>query len=134
MDHDQLKDLLPLEALGSLEGEESRAMAAHLAEGCDDCQAELRSFGEALAAMAISAAGDGPSDRIWQRLESRLAVSAGAAASPGAGAAKDRPAGSAHDRADRAARIGVSRTWRAAAVAASAAAIVLAVLTANYAS
>ncbi len=126
MDHDQLKDLLPLEALGTLDGEEARAMAAHLAEGCDECEAELRAFREALAAMAISAAGAGPSDQIWRRLESRLPAGAGAA-SP---SMQDRPAERTRDRA---ARIGVSRTWRVAAVAAAAAAIVLFVMTGNYA-
>ena len=140
MDHDQLKDLLPLEALGRLEGEEARAMAAHLGEGCDECEAELRSFREALGAMAISTAGDGPSDRIWRRLESRLAAGADVPASSsdpqqvpaGARTAKDRPAGRAHDRDGRA-RVGVSRAWRVAALAASAAAVLLAVNAGNYA-
>lgn len=104
-------------------------MAAHLAEGCDECEAELRTFREGLAAMAISTAGDGPADRIWDRLERRL--SAGETESiPGAVAAQDRPAARA---ADRYARAGVSRGWRIAAVAASAAAILLAVMTTNYA-
>jgi len=127
MDHDQLKDLLPLEALGTLDGDEARAMAAHLAQVCDECEADLRSFREALAAMAIVAAGDGPSDRMWQRLERRLAAGA---TTPEAGPAQDRTASRARDRA---ARSGVSRIWRVAAVAACAAAIVLAVMTANYA-
>lgn len=117
MDHDQLKDLLPLEALSALDGDEARAMAAHLAAGCDECQAELRSFREALAAVAIAATDDGPADRIWQRLEGRLA----------AGGAQHRSAGRAADRAER------GRAWRAAALAASAAAAVLAITTANYA-
>ena len=129
MDHDQLKELLPLEALGSLDGDEARAMAAHLAEGCDECQSELRAFREALAAMAISEAGDGPADRIWQRLESRLAAGK-AQAAPGTDAAHDRPAARTTDRA---LRPGVSRGWRIAAVAASAAAIAFAIMSSNYA-
>ena len=72
MNHDQLKELLPLEALGLLEGEEARALAAHLADGCDECAAELRAFRETLAAMALSTAGDAPADRIWERLARRL--------------------------------------------------------------
>ncbi|MGH8011191.1 MAG: hypothetical protein ACREQ4_01670, partial [Candidatus Binataceae bacterium] len=72
MDHDQLKELLPLEAIGRLEGEEARAMAAHLATGCDECEHELRALREALAAMALNYAGEGTADTIWRRLESRL--------------------------------------------------------------
>ena len=129
MDHDRLKELLPLEALGTLDGEEARAMAAHLAEGCDECQADLRSFREALAALAIGVAGDGSADRIWQRVEHRFATGA-AESAPGAGVINDRPAGRTTDRL---ARAGVSRAWRAAAVAASAAAIMLALMSGNYA-
>src|SRR6202020_2544706 len=60
MDHDRLKELLPLEALGSLDGEDARVMAAHLAEGCDECQAELGTFRGALAAVGAAAAGGPP--------------------------------------------------------------------------
>lgn len=127
MDHDRLKELLPLEALGTLDGEDARAMAAHLAEGCDECQAELRSFREALAAMAIAAVDDGPSDRIWQRLDRRLQSTA---ANPAAHTVDDRPASRATDRP---ARNGVSRAWRVVAVAASVASIALAVTIGNYA-
>jgi anti-sigma-K factor RskA len=127
MDHDRLKELLPLEALGTLDGEDARAMAAHLAEGCDECEAELRSFREALTAMAIAAVDDGPSDRIWQRLDRRLQSTA---ADPAAHTVNDRPAGRATDRP---ARDGVSRAWRIVAVAASVASIALAVMIGNYA-
>jgi anti-sigma-K factor RskA len=127
MDHDRLKELLPLEALGTLDGEDARAMAAHLAEGCDECEAELRSFREALAAMAIAAVDDGPSDRIWERLDRRLQSTA---ADPAAHTVNDRPAGRATDRP---ARDGVSRAWRIVAVAASVASIALAVTIGNYA-
>ena len=127
MDHDRLKELLPLEALGTLDGEDARAMAAHLAEGCDECEAELRSFREALAAMAIAQVDDGPSDRIWQRLDRRLQSTA---ADPAAPTVNNRPAGRATDRP---ARDGVSRAWRIVAVAASVASIALAVTIGNYA-
>lgn len=104
-------------------------MAAHLAEGCDECEADLRAFRETLAAMAISTAGDGAADRIWDRLERRLAAGE-ASAQPSAIVAQDRLSRRATDRS---ARAGVSRVWRIAAVAASAAAIILAVMTSNYA-
>jgi anti-sigma-K factor RskA len=129
MDHDRLKELLPLEALGSLDGEDARAMATHLAEGCDECQAELRTFREALAAMAISTAGDGTADRIWQRLENRLAT--GNVNPAVSSLISDRQATRATGRAERP---GVSRGWRVATVAAAAAAIAFAVLSGNYVS
>lgn len=72
MDHAAIRDLLPLRALDRLEGEEARAVDEHLAARCDDCARELASFIEALAAMAIAEAGDGPSARIWSHLQSRL--------------------------------------------------------------
>jgi hypothetical protein len=74
MDHAEIKDLLPLKALSRLDGEEARAVDQHLAARCDECERELASLTEALAAMAIveSGGGDGPSDRIWSRLQNRL--------------------------------------------------------------
>jgi anti-sigma-K factor RskA len=72
MDHAAIRDLLPLKALDRLEGDEARAVDEHLAAGCDECQRELASFNEALAAMALAEAGDGPADRVWNNLQSRL--------------------------------------------------------------
>jgi anti-sigma-K factor RskA len=73
MDHAEIKDLIPLKALARLEGDEQRAVDEHLGAGCDECERELASFSEALAAMAIAESGsDGPSDRIWSRLQTRL--------------------------------------------------------------
>ncbi len=73
MDHAEIKDLLPLKALSRLDGEEARAVDEHLATGCDECQRELASFNEALAAMAIvESGGDGASDPVWTRLQARL--------------------------------------------------------------
>jgi anti-sigma-K factor RskA len=76
MDHAEIKDLIPLKALSQLDGDEARAVDEHLAAGCDECERELASFNEALAEMAIAEAGaDGPSDRIWSRLQARLDAS-----------------------------------------------------------
>lgn len=72
MDHARIKDLLPLKALDQLDGEEARVVDTHLAAGCDQCGPELASLVEALAAMALVEAGEGSSDRIWNRLEQRL--------------------------------------------------------------
>ena len=74
MDHAQIKELIPLKALSRLEGDEARAVDEHLAAGCDECERELASFNDALAAMAMveGAGGEDSSQRIWSRLQARL--------------------------------------------------------------
>ncbi len=73
MDHAEIKNLIPLKALSRLDADEARAVDDHLALGCDECERELASFNEALAAMAVvESGGDGSLDRIWSRLQSRL--------------------------------------------------------------
>jgi anti-sigma-K factor RskA len=76
MDHAEIKDLIPLKALSRLDGDEARAVEDHLAARCDECERELASFNEALAAMAMVEGGnDTPGDRIWNRLQARLDAS-----------------------------------------------------------
>ncbi|MGA9721430.1 MAG: hypothetical protein WBQ86_03150, partial [Candidatus Binatus sp.] len=73
MDHAEIKDLIPLKALGRLDDREAGAVDEHLGTQCEECERELASFTEALAAMAVAeAGGDGSSDRIWSRLRARL--------------------------------------------------------------
>ena len=74
MDHAQIKELIPLKALSRLEGDEARGVDEHLAAGCDECERELASFNEALAALAIveDSGGEDSSQRIWSRLQARL--------------------------------------------------------------
>jgi anti-sigma-K factor RskA len=87
MTHDELKELLPLKALERLDADEERALAEHLAAGCDECERELASFREALGAMAMAAAAESgaASERIWHLIEPRLA----GAQSRAAGRARD---------------------------------------------
>src|SRR5258708_27036728 len=76
MEHAEIKDLIPLKALSRLDTDEARAVDEHLAAGCDECERELASFNEALAAMAmVEGGGDGPSDQIWSRIQARLDAS-----------------------------------------------------------
>src|SRR5271155_3795333 len=83
MDHAEIKDLLPLKALARLDGEEARAVDEHLAAGCDECEPELASLTEALAAMAVvEGGGDDPSDQIWRRLQARLDAERGDSHTP----------------------------------------------------
>ena len=74
MTHEELKDLLPLKALDRLETDEERALAEHLANGCDECERELESFREALGALALAAGQENgvATDRIWTMVETRL--------------------------------------------------------------
>ena len=120
MDHAEIKNLLPLKALARLEGEEARAVDEHLAAGCDECERELASLTEALAAMAmVEAGGDGPSDRIWSRLQARLDA---ARDEPGV---SDRGPRRIEDRSTREASRGRGFTLLGSAAAAAVVAIVV---------
>ncbi len=119
MDHDAIKDLLPLAALVRLEPEEARVLEEHLRTSCDECEAELRELREAAAAMAYSLDPAGSEERLWNRLDARLQASGGrpvvAPASQGGA-----PAATRTERG----RIGL---WRAAAGAMAVALVGLAI-------
>ena len=108
MDHQAIKDLLPLAALDRLEPDEARTLQEHLRAGCDECEAELRELREAAASLALSleqaSFEEGSEDRIWDRLEARLHE---AVAQP------DRPTAREADSARRPTR-GRVGAWRAA--------------------
>ena len=72
MDHQTIKDLLPLAALDRLEPDDARALEEHLRAGCDECEAELRELREAAASLALSLEPEGSEERIWERLDARL--------------------------------------------------------------
>jgi anti-sigma-K factor RskA len=112
MDHQTIKDLLPLAALDRLEPDEVRTLQDHLRAGCDECEAELRELREAAASLALgleeetSEAGSQAEseERIWERLEARLH---GDERQPG-GPAGAKEAGRARGRVN---------AWRAATAA-----------------
>jgi len=108
MDHQAIKDLLPLAALDRLEPDEARALEEHLRAGSDECEAELRELREAAAALALSleqeSSEEKSEERIWERLEARL---------HGAVPQSGRPGAKEADRARRPAR-GRVGAWRAA--------------------
>ncbi|MGB6555571.1 MAG: anti-sigma factor [Candidatus Binataceae bacterium] len=122
MTHEELKALLPLYALDRLEGEEAHALAQHLAAGCDECERELASLREALAALALASAGEDREhpDRVWALLSERLA-DADASAPRSAGLQTDRPAAFEIDPIDRRFR----RMRRASAFMGAAAAVLI---------
>ena len=69
----EMTDVAALYALGALSQHEARSFEAHLAEGCDICQAELESFEQTVRAVAFSAAEAEPPPRV--RAELLAAVS-----------------------------------------------------------
>ncbi len=105
MDHQAIKDLLPLAALDRLEPDEARALQEHLRAGCDECEAELRELREVAASLALSLEEpEGSEERIWERLDLRLHADA---------AEPSRPAARETDGVRRPAR-GRVGVWRAA--------------------
>lgn len=63
-----------LYALGALEGEEARAFEAHLEEGCDACQSELREFDSVVGSLGLAAPEAEPPPAARERLLERLAA------------------------------------------------------------
>ncbi len=112
MDHQAIKDLLPLAALDRLERDEARALQEHLGAGCEECEPQLRELREIAASLALTlgqegseeGAREGVEERIWQRLDARLHRGAAEPA---------RPAAKETDSARRPAR-GRVGVWRAA--------------------
>jgi len=133
MDHQTLKELLPIAALDRLDSTEHQALEDHLALGCGDCVSELHSFREALEALAIVAAEQSADDRIWNRLELRLQAANEAAAVPSvanghrSALPNIKRAADAERAQSRSERGDSSLLWKAAAGVATAAAAALVV-------
>ena len=71
----EMTDAVALYALGALSQHEARSFEAHLAEGCDICQAELESFEQTVRAVAFSAAEAEPPARVRAELLSTVSKS-----------------------------------------------------------
>ena len=134
MDHQALKELLPLAALDRLEPDERLALEQHLAQGCADCAAELSSFQDSLEAFALASAEQSPDTRIWNRLESRLRAASDRAASDCSVNGHRNDAPYVRPSADKERREGRPRrgfgvgVWQIGAGVSTAAAVLLAVL------
>lgn len=70
--HEQFAENLALEALGSLEGEEQKALEKHLQE-CAACRRELESLRGDMALLSLSTAGPKPPARSRERLMTAVA-------------------------------------------------------------
>lgn len=135
MDHQRLKELVALSALERLEADEKLALEAHLADGCSECDAELRSFKDSLAALTIAAADESPDGRIWSRLERRLRESRDGREADVYGPVDSSRAASGNSRTGATTRPEAQqqrparhRFWMGVAGAATAAAVALAML------
>ena len=77
VDHDEILELIPAFALGSLNAEEAGAVRQHLA-GCEACQSELASYESVVDALPLAAAETTPpaalKGRLMDRVQSRPAA------------------------------------------------------------
>src|SRR5262249_16134540 len=72
MNHQELKDLLPLYVLNGLEVESVAAVERHLAEVCESCTAELREWQEVVGLIPLGVMPDGPRAAVKERLMARV--------------------------------------------------------------
>jgi anti-sigma-K factor RskA len=77
MNHEEIKEQLPLYVLGGLDDETAVAVARHLAESCDSCAAEMREWQEVVGLLPLGVTQDGPSERVKDRLMTRVRQDAG---------------------------------------------------------
>jgi anti-sigma-K factor RskA len=129
MDHEEIKQLLSLHALDRLAPDEASVVDDHL-RTCDDCAAELQAYRDTAAAIPLADEQTHLDDRIWARLEARLAAEGQLAAPAGVSA---RQATIAADRTRRPAAARATG-WRIATSLAAAAAIMIAIYAASLTS
>jgi anti-sigma factor ChrR (cupin superfamily) len=88
---DEIREQVSLYALGALSQHEARAFEEHLAEGCEACEDELRSFEEVTSALAFASQAVAPPASAKERLLEQLAQNGSAQKSSGIfGALGDR--------------------------------------------
>jgi len=86
----RLEELLPAYALGALDGEELRALEAHLASGCAECRRQLDLWEGDLEELASSVEPVAPSETTRRSIQ-RLAGKGGAPTPASARAARPLP-------------------------------------------
>lgn len=69
---EEVAERASLYALGALDEEEARLFEAHLAEGCDACADEVRSFNPVIASLGTCPAEAVPSPGVRERLAAFL--------------------------------------------------------------
>jgi len=71
-DHETYETLAAVYAVGALDGDDLARFEAHLAEGCDRCEAIVRESREALARMALAATPSVPPPDVRAALQARI--------------------------------------------------------------
>ncbi len=71
----EMTEIAVLYSLGALSQHEARSFEAHLADGCDACRAELKSFELTVRALAFNAPEEQPPDRVRAALLARVCES-----------------------------------------------------------
>lgn len=69
---EEVTERASLYALGALDEEEARLFEAHLAEGCDECADEVRSFNPVIASLGNCSTEATPSPGVRKRLAAFL--------------------------------------------------------------
>ena len=85
MTHEDYKEMLPLQALSTLDRDETQALEDHLA-GCLDCRAELEEWQATAAALAYTASSDTPlepSIQVRDRIISTVRAEGHSSRAPG---------------------------------------------------
>jgi anti-sigma-K factor RskA len=128
MSHEEHKEMLPLHALGALEGEDARTLEAHLA-ACAECRVELDEWRDTTAALAYAAERVEPSTRLRARIlegvrEQSTSSSAQTGSDNGGGAASLAPSNVVSITDSPRGRM-LSPAWKYGAIAASIASVAL---------
>jgi anti-sigma-K factor RskA len=76
MTHDELRDSLPAFALGALDADEHREVAAHVA-GCADCTSELASLGRVVEGIGLEGLPVTPPPSLRDRVLARVEAERG---------------------------------------------------------
>ncbi|HZS45182.1 MAG TPA: anti-sigma factor [Blastocatellia bacterium] len=72
MTHDEVQQQLDSYALGVADDVTARRIAAHLSDGCRDCQAEMDAWNATVGALALATAPATPSPAVKDRLLARV--------------------------------------------------------------
>jgi anti-sigma-K factor RskA len=76
MNHEPYSELAAAYALGALEGEERSRFEAHLRDGCQECEAAVREYGETMAALAAESPPVAPPLAVRAALLARVDAAA----------------------------------------------------------
>lgn len=74
INHDKYDELIPIYAIGALDGEELNEMEGHIKAGCPVCQEKLRGMENVINLIPYSQPSASPSPKVKQRLLERVSA------------------------------------------------------------